>query len=70
MTQVRSKRGNSLRQIFTMPLVLACIIGFGLLCALFGDGIWNVLSWVAMSVPLVVIAYHVLKVRDRSRPTP
>lgn len=64
MKQPPRKRGNSLSRIFKAPSVLACIIGFGLLSALFGDGLWNVLSWIAMSVPLAVIAYHMLKTAD------
>jgi hypothetical protein len=65
-TQPRTKRANSLGEIFTTPLLLAGSIGVGLLCTLFGDGIWNVISWAAMSVPLAVVACHVLKARKKS----
>jgi hypothetical protein len=38
-----------------MPLLLALLIVFGLLTALLGTGIWRVLSWLALTVPLIVL---------------
>lgn len=38
-------------------MVLAAIPIYGLLSALLGDGVWDALSWVALAVPLVVIAW-------------
>ncbi len=29
----------------------------GLLSALFGDGIWDELSWIALTIPLLVIVW-------------
>jgi hypothetical protein len=44
-------------QIWRWPIVLAALMAFGLLSALLGQGgIWWVLSWVALAVPLLVIA--------------
>jgi len=36
--------------------VLAIASCVGLISALVGDGIWDVLSWIALGLPLVVIA--------------
>jgi len=47
------------RKVYGPAVVLAIIIIGGLLSALFGDGIWNALSWVALSVPLAVIVWKV-----------
>lgn len=44
-------------QIWRWPIVLAVLMAFGLLSALLGQGgIWWVLSWIALAVPLLVIA--------------
>jgi hypothetical protein len=44
-------------QIWRWPAALAALTAFGLLSALLGQGgIWWVLSWVALAIPLMVIA--------------
>ena len=44
-----------LSQIWRWPAALAVLMVFGLLSALLGQGgIWWVLSWVALAVPLAV----------------
>lgn len=43
-------------EIFTIPAVLALLGGAGLIFALVGDGIWDGLSWLALSVPIVIFA--------------
>ena len=44
-------------QIWRWPIVLAVLMAFGLLSALLGQGgVWWVLSWIALAVPLLVIA--------------
>lgn len=41
------------------PIILAGLTLFGLLSALLGEGgIWWWMSWIALSVPLLVIARH------------
>lgn len=42
----------SVRQIWGMPIVLAIFSAVGLLSALLGDGIWDVLSWIALAAPI------------------
>jgi len=48
-------------RVFRVPALLAAVSIFGLISALLGDGIWNALSWGALGVPLLVIAYFNLK---------
>ena len=48
-------------RVFRIPALLAAVSIFGLISALLGDGIWNALSWGALGVPLLVIAYFSLK---------
>ena len=46
------------RKVYGPAIVIAGITLGGLLSALFGDGVWDELSWVALAVPLAVIAWN------------
>jgi hypothetical protein len=48
-------------QIFLIPAIIAVIIAFGLVSALLGDGVSDALSWLALLLPMVVIAYYWLR---------
>jgi hypothetical protein len=55
MTDRRSFHAFS--RIWRWPLLVAVLTLFGLLSALLGQGgIWWILSWIALGVPLVLIA--------------
>jgi len=56
-----SPRRSTAWRVFRIPALLAAVSIFGLISALLGDGIWNGLSWVALGVPLLVVAYFSLK---------
>ena len=58
---------NSLRKIYGSASVLAAITGAGLLSALFGDGLWDEVSWVALAVPLFVIVWKITGSRRNLR---
>ena len=45
------------RKVYGPALLLAVVTFGGLLSALLGDGIWNVASWCALSIPLAVIVW-------------
>ena len=48
--------------VWRWPLVLAVATLLGLLSALLGEGgMWWVLSWVALSLPLVVVVFCVMR---------
>ena len=47
--------------LWGMPSLLAVLTVFGLLSALLGTGAWHYLSWLALAVPPVVIAWFVFK---------
>src|SRR5262249_8082954 len=53
MTRPRLTTG----EIFRWPLCLGALTAIGLASALFGDGGWDTLSWVAMAVPLAVLGW-------------
>jgi hypothetical protein len=46
-------------RIFGAPILLAALTVFGLLAALLGEGWWHALAWLALSIPLVSIAWNV-----------
>ncbi|HEV8391498.1 MAG TPA: hypothetical protein VGQ35_16725 [Dongiaceae bacterium] len=48
----------TLRQVFAAPLAIAVLSGVGLTSALLGDDIWDVLSWLALAVPVAVILWY------------
>ena len=59
-----SRRGRlSLRQVFAAPLALAILSTVGLISALVGDDIWDVLSWLTLAVPVAVILWYWMRRR-------
>jgi hypothetical protein len=48
--------GNGKPAVFLWPTVLGLVTAFGLISALLGDGVWDVLSWTALFAPLVCAA--------------
>lgn len=48
-------------KIWLTPIILAVISVIGLLSALTGDDVWDVLSWIMLSVPLLVGLYFLQK---------
>lgn len=53
--------------IWTIPLWLGAISLVGLLSALIGDDLLDVLSWVSLAIPLVVIGWFAARPRQRKR---
>jgi hypothetical protein len=51
---------QSLAQIFAVPTALGAITAIGLIAALVGDGIWDVVGWLSLGVPVVVIVWFLL----------
>jgi uncharacterized membrane protein YagU involved in acid resistance len=49
---------SSFRKVWGAPLLLAVLTVFGLLSALLGTGIWHWLAWIAIGIPLVVLAWY------------
>lgn len=41
-------------QIWSAPVALGIISAVGLVSALLADGLWDVLSWIALASPVVV----------------
>lgn len=43
--------------VFRVPLMLGVLSIVGLLSALLADGVWNVVSWCALGVPLLAVVW-------------
>ena len=48
-------------EIMVAAVVIACVVAFGLISALLGDGIWDQASWLALAVPLAIIVFYMGK---------
>jgi hypothetical protein len=48
-------KSNRLYRLWLWPLTLVAVTVAGLISALLGDGVWDVLSWVLLSIPLIVL---------------
>lgn len=52
---------NNFNHTWKVPLLLALVTIAGLLSALLGTGVWRVLSWIMLGVPVIVIIKFALK---------
>jgi len=59
-------RPLSTRQIWAVPVSLALLTGVGLVAALLGDGIWDVVSWVTLAAPVAVVLWCVGRSESRA----
>lgn len=48
-------------QIFAIPALLGVLSIIGLVSALVGDGVWDVVSWVTLAIPILLCGYFFLK---------
>lgn len=55
------RRIRSLREVFAMPILLGVLSAIGLVVALLGDDIWDAVGWIGLSVPVLVIAYYMMR---------
>ncbi len=59
MNRAPTARGSGFLYVFGVPMILAALSVFGVVSALLGDGVWDVLSWITLSIPVAVIVRHV-----------
>jgi len=55
---VTARRPPGFFYVFGAPILLAVASTFGLVSALLGDGVWDLLSWFALGGPFVVILWY------------
>jgi hypothetical protein len=51
------------RQLWAMPILLGVLTTIGLVSALLGDGIWDIVSAFALGAPVVAGAWYGLRGR-------
>ena len=52
------RKAALLSRTFAMPVKLGLLQAVGLLSALLGDGLWDLLSWATLGVTLIVVAHY------------
>jgi hypothetical protein len=57
MTTKSKTRARSLRTVFAVPLVMGVLSLIGLMSALAGDGLADRLSWAALAMPVLAVAW-------------
>jgi hypothetical protein len=58
----RTNTSRSLRVVFAVPALLAVATAIGLVSALVGDGIWDLVSWMLLGIP-VALAIWFMRLR-------
>jgi hypothetical protein len=54
---VKHRKPRSRRTVWRWPIVFAVLTAAGLVSALVGDGPWDVASWFALGIPVIVCAW-------------
>nr|WP_246328771.1 hypothetical protein [Brevundimonas lenta] len=54
-----------MRAIFAVPAVLAALSLFGLVAALIGDGVWDMMGWLGLLAPVAAIAWALIARKHR-----
>ncbi|MBD9413114.1 hypothetical protein IB234_00965 [Pseudomonas sp. PDM16] len=58
---------RGLWMIFRWPLLLAVLSLFGLISALVGDEVYDLLSWLSLGIPLVLLGWVWWRMPRRTR---
>ncbi|WP_132225530.1 hypothetical protein [Albibacterium bauzanense] len=56
-----TKNDYYLNKTWVMPILLAVLTTIGLLLAIMGIGVWHILSWVALGIPLYIMIKYGVK---------
>lgn len=62
---MRPANRRPLLRIFGIPILLGLSSALGLLSALLGDGVWDMVSWFALGLPLAVVLWFSLRARPQ-----
>jgi uncharacterized membrane protein YuzA (DUF378 family) len=52
---------NSFIKLWGTPVLLGILSLAGLIAALVGDGIWDIVSWIALGIPVIVMIKYYFK---------
>lgn len=59
--------GRGLWMIFRWPVALALLSTFGLLSVLLDNGVFDMLSWISLGVPLLLIVFVGMRMPRRPK---
>jgi hypothetical protein len=48
---------RSALQVFAVPIILGALSAVGLVAGLLGDNVWDIVSWLALGIPCLVMAW-------------
>lgn len=48
-------------RLWGMPILLGLLSGVGLISALLEDGLWDVVSWLALGIPTLLMGWYWLR---------
>jgi hypothetical protein len=63
----RGRSPQTLRQIFAAPAALGVVTAIGLIGALVGDDLWDIVGWIGLGLPVVVMLWYMLPQTARRR---
>ena len=58
---------TNFRHVWTIPLVLGALSLLGLIVGLVGEGLLNMISWVCLAIPLLVMGWFIGKPKSAKR---
>jgi hypothetical protein len=61
---LQKRARQTIGQILVIPTALAVLSAAGLIFALVEDGIWDALSWVALSIPIALLVICIARGRS------
>lgn len=64
MTSFISRRRSNW-EVFRIPLLVAALSTWGLVSALVGDGIYDVISWITLGIPVLIIIWATTRSQKR-----
>lgn len=53
-----STKNNDFLKLWGMPIWMAVITLIGLTLAILGTGVWHILSWIALTIPVYIMIKH------------
>ena len=56
-----ARRRRSLREIFAVPAALGVLSALGLVAALVGDDVYDVVGCLALATPLALMTWHIVR---------
>jgi hypothetical protein len=59
-----TRRQSQFWTIYSTPILLVLVTSIGLLSGVLGDGVWDAVSWIGLSIPVAVIMRFVLYPRE------